>query len=433
MNSVSSYGRFERDALSEGCETHTSVPSTCIRKHVNRNPLIALSALMLSPLASELIYAHGGVGIPNDTSGRTIEFPDTERYLTLSVDLHTHSVFSDGHVWPKIRVAEAQRDGLDALAITEHLEYQPHRADIPNPDRNRAYDDAKAAAQDSELIIIRGSEITRDAPAGHINAVFLNDANKLLKVDNVPADPGDVGAYYAAASEWPAQLVIEAANAQQGFLFWNHPWWTRQQPDGITRINDFHANNAKNGFLHGIEIANGGTYSEEAFQVALDHDLALIGVSDVHDLIDWDYEPHNGGHRPVTLVFAEEKSTEGIKQALFANRTVVWFQNLLIGRQEELMPLLEASLNISNLNYRPQTSIAEVSITNASDADFELRYVGDYTFVYSADRIRIPAHDSVTILVKPGDTLDSVTLKFVVENALFAPGEHPSITLSVSR
>ena len=433
MNSVSSFGRFERDALSEGCETHTSVPSTCIRKHVNRNPLITLSALMLSLLASELIYAHGGVGIPNDTSGRTIEFPDTERYLTLSVDLHTHSVFSDGHVWPKIRVAEAQRDGLDALAITEHLEYQPHRADIPNPDRNRAYDDAKAAAQDSELIIIRGSEITRDAPAGHINAVFLNDANKLLKVDNVPADPGDVGAYYAAAREWPAQLAVEAANAQQGFLFWNHPWWTRQQPDGITRINDFHANNAKNGFLHGIEIANGGTYSEEAFQVALDHDLALIGVSDVHDLIDWDYEPHNGGHRPVTLVFAEEKSTEGIKQALFANRTVVWFQNLLIGRQEELMPLLEASLNISNLNYRPQTSVAEVSLTNLSDADFELRYVGDYTFVYSADRIRIPAHESITVLVKPGDTLESVSLKFVVENALFAPGEHPSITLSVSR
>ena len=30
--------------------------------------------------------------------------------------LHTHSVFSDGHVWPRIRVAEAIRDGLDAMA-----------------------------------------------------------------------------------------------------------------------------------------------------------------------------------------------------------------------------------------------------------------------------------------------------------------------------
>jgi len=184
--------------------------------------------------------------------------------------------------------------------------------------------------------------------------------------------------------------------------------------------------------LHGIEIANGSTYSEEAFQVALEHDLALIGVSDVHDLIDWDYEPHNGGHRPVTLVFAEEKSTEAIKQALFARRTVVWFRNLLIGRKEQLIPLLEASLTASNLSYRPQTSVAEVTITNISDANFELRYVGDYTFMFSADRIRIPAHEAITLLVKPGETLDSLSLVFVVENALMAPGEHPAITLRVS-
>lgn len=33
------------------------------------------------------------------------------------IDLHTHSVFSDGQVWPSIRVEEGVRDGLDALAI----------------------------------------------------------------------------------------------------------------------------------------------------------------------------------------------------------------------------------------------------------------------------------------------------------------------------
>ena len=432
MNSNLSCRRLQHNELLEVRETQISDPSTDVCKRVNFASLIPLSALPLLLIASELIYAHGVAQLPNDAGTRAIEFPDTERYVTLSVDLHTHSVFSDGHVWPKIRVAEALRDGLDALAITEHLEYQPHRGDIPHPDRNRAYEDAKAAAQDSELIVIRGSEITRNAPAGHINAVFLNDANKLLKVDNMPADPGDVTAYYAAASEWPAQMAVEAANAQQGFLFWNHPWWTRQQRDGITRINAFHAANAQNGLLHGIEIANGSTYSEEAFQVALEHDLALIGVSDVHDLIDWDYEPHNGGHRPVTLVFAEEKSAEAIKQALFARRTVVWFRNLLIGRKEQLIPLLEASLTASNLSYRPQTSVAEVTLTNVSDAEFELRYAGDYTFMFSADRIRIPAHESIKLVVKPGETLDSLSLVFVVENALIAPGEHPDITLSVS-
>jgi histidinol phosphatase-like PHP family hydrolase len=52
--------------------------------------------------------------------------------MTLVVDLHTHSVFSDGHVWPSVRVGEAIADGLDAVAITEHLEWQPHLDDIPH-------------------------------------------------------------------------------------------------------------------------------------------------------------------------------------------------------------------------------------------------------------------------------------------------------------
>ena len=111
---------------------------------------------------------------------------------------------------------------------------------------------------------------------------------------------------------------------------------------------------------------------------------------------------------------------------------MVWFRNLLIGRKEQLIPLLEASLTASNLSYRPQTSVAEVTITNVSDAEFELRYAGDYSFMFSADRIRIPAHESIKLVVKPGETLDSLSLVFVVENALIAPGEHPDITLSVS-
>ena len=44
-----------------------------------------------------------------------------------------HSVFSDGSVWPDIRVEEAKKDGLDVIAITEHLEYQPWKDDIPHP------------------------------------------------------------------------------------------------------------------------------------------------------------------------------------------------------------------------------------------------------------------------------------------------------------
>ena len=64
-----------------------------------------------------IVLAHGG-------GNRAIEFPNIPGYLTLKCDLHMHTVFSDGSVWPDIRVEEAVKDGLDAIATTEHLELQ---------------------------------------------------------------------------------------------------------------------------------------------------------------------------------------------------------------------------------------------------------------------------------------------------------------------
>ena len=64
--------------------------------------------------------AHGsvGAGSAEENQERTIVFPDTKQFKTVITDLHTHSVFSDGHVWPNIRVSEALWDVIDALAIT---------------------------------------------------------------------------------------------------------------------------------------------------------------------------------------------------------------------------------------------------------------------------------------------------------------------------
>ena len=124
--------------------------------------------------------AHGPAR-SGDHPTRHIEFPNTKNYQTLVLDLHTHSVFSDGHVWPTVRVSEALRDGLHGLAITEHLEFQPHLSDIPHLDRNRAYEEALRAAQGHNISIIPGVEITRTGAPGHINAVFIKDANPLVK------------------------------------------------------------------------------------------------------------------------------------------------------------------------------------------------------------------------------------------------------------
>ncbi|MGB5435303.1 MAG: PHP domain-containing protein, partial [Maribacter sp.] len=85
-------------------------------------------------------------------SSKALSYPTIPGYVTLKADLHQHTVFSDGNVWPTIRVQEALRDNLDAISLTEHLEYQPHKDDIPHPDRNRAYALALAEAKDHDLL-----------------------------------------------------------------------------------------------------------------------------------------------------------------------------------------------------------------------------------------------------------------------------------------
>ena len=107
-----------------------------------------------------------------------IRVPDPEGYRTLKCDFHIHTVFSDGLVWPTVRVDEAYREGLDAIALTEHLEYRPHRQDII-ASHNRSYEIAEKTARNNQVILIRGSEITRPMAPGHFNAIFLSDCDAL--------------------------------------------------------------------------------------------------------------------------------------------------------------------------------------------------------------------------------------------------------------
>jgi hypothetical protein len=350
------------------------------------------------------------------SSNREITFPDLDNHLTLVCDFHTHSVFSDGSVWPDIRVEEAEKDKIDVLAVTEHLEYQPHISDIPHPDRNRSYQLATKYSN-SDLLIVSGAEITRRMPLGHANAIFLKDANKLHSADEI-----------AGIVPKDDMRPFEAANKQKAFVFWNHPTW-RQEQYGDVVITEMHKTLFSKGYLHGVEVVNEFEYSEEALQIALDYDLTIIGNSDIHGLVDWDYEISKGGHRPVTLVFAKEKSEKAIKKALFQKQTVVWNRNTLIGREEWLLPLIDASLEVVSVEYKRDA--AHVSIKNKSDVRFILKNNSSFNFFVNIDLVEIPAQDTIKLTVLTKGVLESFSLEFEVQNAIFAPRKHPVIKLEV--
>jgi hypothetical protein len=359
-----------------------------------------------------IFVAASSFGQDRERADRRIEFPDVPGYLTLKCDLHQHTVFSDGAVWPDIRVQEAVRDGLDAISLTEHLEYQPHQDDIPHPDRNRSYHLALHNALEHDLLIIHGSEITRDMPPGHANAIFIQDANPMLHDDALEA--------------------FREARRQGAFIFWNHPNWTAQAPDGIARLSEMHRQLIADDLLDGIEVVNETTMSEEAFQIAVDHDLTIMGTSDIHGLVDWMFEVPEGGHRPVTLVFAKERTHESIREALFAGRTVAWFRNDLVGKAELLQPLLEASIRVVGAAYQENTTVAIVTIDNVSDASFVLLNEGEHSFHEHNDLVTLEAHTITELAVKTKTWAPELELHFRVLNALTAPRAHPTITLTVA-
>jgi hypothetical protein len=303
-----------------------------------------------------------------------IAIPNIDGYKTLQCDFHMHSVFSDGLVWPTVRVAEAYREGLDAISLTDHLEYRPHNKDI-TASHNRSYEIAKPAADNCGLILIRGSEITRSMPPGHFNAIFLSDCDALDKED------------------WRDSFA--EAKKQNAFIFWNHPAWDAQQPDTTLWWKE-HTEIYNNGWMKGIEVVN-GDFSKEAFQWCLDKKLTIIGNSDIHNPIQTDINFAVGEHRTITLVFAKERSTEAIREALDNRRTAVFHKEFLIGEEQYLRSIFDNSIEITDITKGDNR--ITVSFLNKSGLTFRLKKTAhDKNVVYFRDyEIRPYGRHSITI------------------------------------
>lgn len=403
--------------------------------------------ILLLFLFSIDIFSVGEVFVINDYKDmdRIINFPNTEKYKVIVADLHTHSVFSDGAVWPNVRVEEAVRDGIDLLAITEHLEYQPHIDDIPHPDRNRSFDIAEDIAKNKDLTVINGAEITRMFPPGHINAIFIEDANKLIYLDEAKISeakeilkevPEESLTNYedlswledaALASLWPVKSALIEARNQNAFTFWNHPAWSSEEFIGQPMLREIHKEFFRDNLLHGIEVANGDGYSEEAFRIALEYGLTVIGTSDVHGLIDWDYPSSIGAHRPVTLILSESNSSDAIKSSLFSGKTVVWFKNNLIGLENNILELTNSYLKAKKVEILENSDIARVEIENVSDVRFIIQVLDQSSVVNESNLIEIAPNEKTVLQIDNG--VDKGSLDVKILNAFIAPNKNLLTTL----
>jgi hypothetical protein len=198
-------------------------------------------------------------------------------YRVLAVDFHTHSsMWSDGALTPWGLVLEAERHGLDAIAITGHNEVADGRL-------GRWF-----SRRIGGPIVLAGEEILN--PKYHLIAAGIEER---------------IGFLQTSAS------AIDAVHRQGGIAIAAHPlseFWPGWGDAAMKRLD-------------GAEICHPLIYSHANGQADFEKfaaraQVAAIGSSDFHGLGEM------GLCR--TFVFAREASARAILDAVRARRTVVY-------------------------------------------------------------------------------------------------------------
>ncbi len=357
-------------------------------------------------IVCSLLFSYG-------QSRKIIHIPDIPGYKTLKCDFHTHTVFSDGTVWPTVRVEEAWRDGLDAVSITDHIEYRPHSKDIAS-DHNRSYEIAEPLAEDLDILLIKGAEITRSMPPGHLNCLFIKNANLLDRENVIDA--------------------LREARDQGAFILWNHPGWKAQQPD-TTLWWDEHTQLLKSDLLHGIEVFNEREYYPEAIDWAVQKKLTMFGNSDVHSPVNMFYDLENRC-RPLTLVFSRSRTKGGLREALFSRRTAVFFNNTLVGTADLLEALFFASVKLHIPQGPLKNGVTKfITVENNSDIEFQLELVQPGIGFDAPGKPVLKSHRATSLELRGNSeqtgSQSELKIYYQVSNALVSSDENLIITLKI--
>lgn len=330
-----------------------------------------------------------------------LQLPTVDGYLVLKCDFHMHTVFSDGSVWPTTRVEEAFREGLDVISITDHLEFHHlHEPDVNAKNLNREYEIAKGLSDQLGVLLIPGAEVTREVPAGHFNVLFLNDANLLEKFINYENhyDPSNL------------TETLQAAQELGCFIFWNHPSY--QHPEGIAEWYDIHEQLYQKGLIMGLEVANSNMYIPLVQKWAEEKKLTMFSNSDFHNSVSMP----EGCYRPMTLVFAKDRSSESIREALLNRKTIAFAQNYLYGEKSLVNGLFHNSLKTRCLSSNDKQTIVEIS--NQSGLPYDLELIENDSFIPNTKHILLYGNKTIAVVLsnKSGKPMHKGNFKVHVNN-----------------
>lgn len=295
-----------------------------------------------------------------------VVLPQVNGYNVYKADLHTHTVYSDGQVLPKWRVYEAWLDGLDVMAVTEHVEHRPHektfyeylkkysdkeykggrsgvKQDCPMVDLNFAVRESEKEALKYDITIIPGTEITRNGTkVGHFNALFTTDNNLIYDDDHVQA--------------------IRNAKAQGALVMHNHPGWRRTNLDMTETERIAYGE----GLIDGVEVMNGAEFYPGIIDRVRERNLFIAANTDVHSTTANEYKLMGHG-RPMTFILAKDKSLASLKEALIDDRTIAYAYNTLCGTEQLLTDFFLASIKVKRVGEK------KVMLTNTTSLSYILK------------------------------------------------------------
>lgn len=370
--------------------------------------------------------AHASRKMYSNAPVRTnIILPGIDGLNCYKADLHVHTFFSDGELSPEERVKEAWIDGLDIMAITDHIEtrrqertwlkflkgYSPDKKGFEQintrcsrgvhadsrgivSDLNLSVELARKAVKSyPELTIIKGTEISREPEhIGHYCALFTKDNNIIYSTDDAQ--------------------TIRNARAQGALITHNHPGWERLSTD----YTEFEKKIYAEGLIDGIEITNGKDFYPEIVRRAIDKKLYMVSATDIHATTASIFGKQNF-YRDMTLIFAKDKSEKSLRKAFLSQKTLGYCGGYIIGEESLLKKFFLASVTAKQAGGSSKGT--KITITNNSSFDYTLKHNGRVWQLPALQTISIPLFGKEPV--------------FSVENMIHVDEKHPVVELKINK
>ena len=364
-----------------------------------------------------------------------IILPQVCGYNCYKADLHVHTIYSDGELTPRQRVREAWYDGLDILAITDHLEarnYEKYmlKAHAPHNPDGKAHKyhhagsvrlmkdgtdpgircDLNATFAEAEeyvkkegypITLIKGCEISRKPQTqGHFGALFIKDIQGIYDIDT--------------------KKTFRNVHKQGGIVIHNHPAYRRETTDKSEWQEEVY----KEKLIDGVEIVNGTNFYPKMIRRCVEENLIMISATDAHRPTSGQFKDY-GFFRTMTIILAKNQSEKAIKDALLKRRTIAYSGGELMGEEKWLTELVKASVSCQDLGVSKKKGLEyqKFVLINKSSLTYKLRWG-------KAAYCELGPFKSAVVELRAKDG-NARAPKFTVDNMWMMDYKHPSVTLEV--